>query len=434
MIFNKSMKKVEKYIPIVLWMYILNKQLWDWMTCGVSKIVFYLLLLIGAGFGIVMLWREKRFRGIPISFGIYSIIIVLNGIVFSNAEQFKVGIKSYLLYPIALFALVYYMKDIKNLQYSFKPMIYWGSITSVLAIVEFALGQSVLPGYIGRTYTFANGASVYRSTVFIGSPLTLAVALGSSVIITLFFLHKEKKMWLFFAMCLQVIGILCTSSRAPLVFTVCGCLIMGILFWREGSVSNKIVKILVGIMAGAILVLVWLMCNPEFKTGIDTIDYFIYRITSMLDFTGEWGNVGRIKIWTYYIEQFKKAPFLGYGIASTSAEVLSNRLIDFGGFKQIVTESGVLARLVETGIVGTLGYYIFIGNCIWTGYISVFEKKVYMEHERILLAGIGVVALVFLEDIILQVSLDIFVVFVLMYVLAYAISLKYAQKGSIMNE
>ncbi len=413
--------RLKVWLPTILVLYILNKNLLDWMTFGGSKLVYYSLLFVGAALGALKMLRNERLRGIVFAFGAYCILVLVNGLLFSNFNQLKEGIKTYLTFPLPLFALWSYMDSREARRPLLKLPVYWGGVTSVLGIAEYLLGHSVLPGFEGRIYTFADGSSVYRATVFIGSPLSLGILLGAALILAMYYFHKERKLRYGLLSILILGGLLSTASRAPLLLSLVGVCVMYLQFYRQGTVPKALVYALVGLAAAGVAVLALFRIFPELSTGIEQLDFLIYRLNSTFDFTGEWGNSGRVKIWTHYISEYLQRPLFGYGIATTSADVAGNRWIYFGTFWQIVTESGVLARLVETGLIGALSYYLFLSKCITPVFTRGNLRPRALSRNHGIFALTGVLVLLFLEDIILQISLDIYCMFLLSFVLAYAL-------------
>ncbi len=418
--------KFKKIIPFLLLFYILNKNLFDGITFGVSKYLFYAVVGMGSVLGLSAMLRFSELRKIVISFIIYCGIVIVNGIFFSNRQQFTFGVKAYIIYFLPFFALLYFMQGSHDYTKLFKCVGIWGGITSVLAVYEYVARQSVLPWFEGMIYIFENGSTAYRATVFIGSPMVLGIALGFSLIFCFYFLHKERKWYYLLLIGLNLLGLLCTGSRGPLVLSLLGVGGLYILFYRQGTVSRKVITTFVSIVAGGALILLPFILFPKLSTGIEQIDFLIYRVTSTLDFSNEWGNVARLQIWEYYIRQILKQPLLGYGIGSVNAEVVSNIPIAFDGFYAINPESGVLARFVETGFIGATSYYVLLYLCIKTGLKHVFLAPKKVAENSSLIAVAGVLVMIFMEDMILQISLDIFCVFIMCFLLAYSVN--YNQK------
>ena len=408
-----SIPKVQEFILYVMVFYVLNKNLWDWLLKGLFKNMYYVMVAVGFLLCFIHFFSNKKIRAIFITFFLYAFVIVVNGFVLSNGEQRSVGYIEYITYPMAFFALLFYMKGCKNINKLLNNMIIWSAFTSVLAIIEYAMRKSILPDFEGRIYTFDNGSTSYRSTVFIGSPMMLGVVLGVVLLIAVYYYHLLKNKVYRYIIILDFIGLFCTGSRGPLICTVLGIIIMYYYYYRKGNLKKNTMVLIFLLAMFSIFFVLALALFPNVKTGNNTIDFMIYRFSSAFNFQTEWGNVERSARWEYYINMFLDKPISGYGIATTSAAVETNKAVSIHG---ITTESGVLARLVETGLIGTISYYLFIILCIK----NVLKKNIkYLSDEQIVV--VGGIALILVEDIILQISLDLFCTFIFFFIMAYGI-------------
>lgn len=419
-----SVSQIRYNILCAMIFYVLNKNLWDWLLGGVAKNIYYCVVAIGAILCVVQYLKNKYFRNIFILFLIYCMAVVFNGFTLANSEQLSVGFIEYITYPLSFFALLYFLKDKIIYTKLFNALMKWASLTSVLAIYEFIVRKSILPEFEGRVYTFDNGSSSYRSTVFIGSPMMLGVVLGAIFIITVYSFYTQKKNIYKIYIALELVGILCTGSRGPLIGSLLGVVFMYYYFYKQNGIKRNSFLAIVILVFATIMLLIVMMAFPNFSTGIEAIDFMIYRVTSALNFSTEWGNVERLSRWTYYINRFLKKPITGYGIATTSAAVKSNSMVTLHG---ITTESGLLARLVETGLLGTISYFCFLARTIRCGC-----KETIKQDETIIFV-LGIVVLFMIEDIILQISLDLFCTFILWFALAYAVNMKLNNKKQAMN-
>ena len=146
----------------------------------------------------------------------------------------------------------------------------------------------------------------------------------------------------------------------------------------------------------------------------------ISRFSSVFN-TKEYGNAERLTLWAYYLNKFSQKPIMGYGIATTSALIATNT---YATYNNIVTESGVIARLVETGLMGTLTYYCFMLTVLESSIQGSLKTKYEGTYRNTAIFVIGVVVLILLEDIILQISLDLFCTFALWMILAFSLSMR----------
>lgn len=415
----KKTAKIKTILLYVMTMYVLNKELVDWMLGGASKLIYYGLVAGCALLGMLQLLTKERSRSLVLNYVAYCVIVLLNGLILSNSEQFKVGIIEYVTNSLVFFSLLFLMSGSKEHTNLLKTIVVWGVITSVLAVYEYVAQEPVLPDYEGKLSLFQNGSSSYRATVFIGSPMILGVVLGAAMIIACYFHYKERNLLYLGAAVVILGGILCTGSRGPLLCAVGGMVVMyAVIFLRNGI--SRATAIVLGAGCGlCLLVVLFLLLNPDFKTGIEQVDFLIYRFTSSFDFSNEWGNVERLNRWGYYIGEFLKRPMFGYGLASTSAEVSTNQMVTAHG---ITTESGVLARLVETGLVGTIAYYSLLILSLKKGLRGLFRDKLNRDQSDTRFFAVGVVALLLFEDVILQISLDLFCNYVMWFALAYVVN------------
>lgn len=410
-----KMSQIRQYILYMMIFYILNKNFWDLIFGSLTKNLYYSLVFLGTICCFYRYLSQKRMRTIFILFSLYCIIVFCNGVFLSNTEQFSVGIIEYISYPFSFFALLYFMKDQTEYFNLFNKIMAWGALTSILAIYEFIVKKPVLPGSEGMIYTFDNGASSYRSTVFIGSPMMLGVVLAAIFILTLYYYYLYRNRRYFFYLTFDLLGILCTGSRGPLIGCLIGACVMYYFLCKNDGMSRNVFVLTMLIIVITAIIIMTKMIFPSFSFGIETLDFMIYRVTSALNFSTEWGNVERLNRWTYYISKFIEKPFVGYGIATTSAAVKTNIAVTTHG---ITTESGVLARLVETGIIGFVSYLLFFIEVVKQAFLS---KN---EGDRSKLFVIGIVVLFTIEDMVLQISLDLFCTFILWFALAYIYNLE----------
>lgn len=155
-------------------------------------------------------------------------------------------------------------------------------------------------------------------------------------------------------------------------------------------------------MANFLLVIV--VCTIAFlllsdiQTGNSSIDYFLYRIRQIINWTGDAGNVGRLQIWNEAFNHFKISPVFGIGPSKTGS----------WGVESIgVTESGVLKHLCELGIIGFCLYYSIFFSIFYRGY--KLYKKALSRNKLKIICFFGVITMVFINNITLQSTEEIMV-------------------------
>ena len=124
--------------------YVFDKNLIDLMTFGLSKTLYYAIVFIGAILCMIRLAANSKYRKIVVYFVVYVAVIIVNGILYADAEHMSVGVIEYISYPLAFFALLYYFRAEKNYDKLFLRIVYWGGITSILAVIEYLTKKSLL--------------------------------------------------------------------------------------------------------------------------------------------------------------------------------------------------------------------------------------------------------------------------------------------------
>lgn len=414
----RTSKKIQDYLLYYMIIYMLNKSLWDHFLGSISKGLYYAILFACALGGIIKLAKKKESRRVVYCFLLYVFVIVLNGRFIANDEQRPVGYMEYLVYPLAFFAISFCMDRKKSYKNILTLFVYWGTLTALMALVEYARKAPLISSLENYEYHYYNGRTIitaYRPFVFIGSPMVLAILLGMAVVLCVYLSEFEKRKRMKYLVPIILLGIFATGSRAPLLSTVIGIVAMYYYKERLGRGNKKFMTwCLIGIF-GLLFLFLLTTFFPNFKTGISFVDTMYSRFATTLDFKQEWGNVERLARWSYYLGKFVKNPIFGYGIASTSAAVASNAYATVHG---VTTESGIIGRLVETGIIGCIPYYCMFFSAISLSYkrLKGYAKE---RRESTFFALIGTVVLFLVEDAVLQVSLDIFATFAVWLFIAF---------------
>ena len=161
-----SVSKLHRIIVYFMIFYVFNKNLFDLVTFGLAKTVYYTIVFIGTALCMIKLALNSKYRKIVISFVLYVTVIIVNGLLYADAEHMSVGMIEYITYPLAFFALLYYFKAVNNYYKLFLRVIYWSGITSVLAVIEYLTKRSLLTQTASSMYTYYDGVSSFRAVVF----------------------------------------------------------------------------------------------------------------------------------------------------------------------------------------------------------------------------------------------------------------------------
>lgn len=406
------LKDIYRVITYYMIFYVLNKNLFDLLSRGITKYLYYPIVALFGLLGLIKCIKTKYYRNITFSFVFYALFIIFNAFITFDKERFSIGIIEYITYPLVFFSLLFLFHGFENGE-QINKLIYslfcWSFITSILAVYEYLSRKPVLSIYGAYIYYFSDGTNAYRAGVFIGSPMVLAVILGMITVLIVYDFKVEQKNKFIILIIVNLMGIFATCSRGPLLFTIVSIgFLYFFLLWKNLLDRNTIFRLFVACFL--LCILVCILFFGGVKTGISSIDTLIARFGSTLN-VKEDGNNARLMIWKYYLGRFVEHPFIGHGVSATS-NLVSNNLSHFNGYFTItVAESGVITRLVETGIIGFALYSVFLWNCLK---IVVKKKNKNscrkMKYSNIL--SICFVLIFVLEDIILQISTDMFANFI----------------------
>lgn len=260
-------------------------------------------------------------------------------------------------------------------------------LTKCIAIASTVIVPLTMYEYFTKSYLLPmenDPYVVFRSRVFADSCLSLGCEYAIGALLCIAIWKKTKhKIWFIYGV-LNIIGLLLTQSRGPLV----GCLVgIIILAWYDTWINKAFRK---SFFAGIIILFIIITFIVINSFGLITFDNpFISRIMSIGNWSSDEGNIGRLFKWRTYLEIFLQSPVIGHGIG----------YVDNSRYG--VTESGVMQQLVEIGILGTVIYYSFIIKVLQCGYKYM---KCNLDGEGYLIAGlIAACVCVLVENCVLQI-------------------------------
>lgn len=380
---------------ILISIYITSKMLWDQIPY-IFELMFWMIVLIKSFEYLYNSIRQKRNGKTILFFIIIFVYVLANAIIKDTSLQLSRSIYEYIAYALVTFYFARTRAKI-CLDYCLKWIAYWGVVIAALTWYEYATKSYIitdLSEYGNILYVGING---FRATVFTRSFLSHGVVLG---IFSLFFLrlwnqYKKRKYLLGTIFCYS--AILATGSRGPLVAFSCAI----IFYWffdafiieKKSSKKNKFILFgMFGVLA--LMILITMNVDPSGSA----LEYFIYRIQNVFNWKGDAGNSGRIIIWIKSInDYFVKAPIFGIGPSKTGS---------WGDGSLGVTESGILKRLCELGIIGFILFYY----CIY----YIIRKAVKMcakDSKKEIGLWLSVFLGIFINDITVQSTEEIMVAF-----------------------
>lgn len=390
------------------------------------KNIAFFLVLVGIGiflyeFFIIKKTKINDYENLfIILFLIYGIYIVFNGIWFGNLSRLFKGVKEYVYYPLILISSLFYIRNQKEEKAFFKMFIVISVLISIFSIYETLSGNPILPLEIDpynktRYYLVYGDTLIFRARTFFGSFQVNGVVLGIASLINLYTFHYEKDARYLIISIFNFIGLNCSCARGPLVAYIIALFFMIYFLYFKRLKDyyfniNPKSRIILLVLICVLLILLVFMIIFDINFDIPPLEFFFQRVRSIFNWsTTENSNTTRKGIWLKSLKIFMSNPVLGIGIASTGSG-------DIGTISIGVTESGVLKRLVETGIIGFGLYYLIIIVIIYSCFRSSGLKLYNFIKNNILY--ISILITIFIEDITLQITEDFVISFFLYFTAA----------------
>ena len=284
---------------------------------------------------------------------------------------------------VILFLLLINNKNNTSLIFTF--LILFGTINSLFSIYEFFKGVPILSIRDVHTLTLGGIGSI-RTCGLIGSSLINGCLCGVSSLIILSRLlnAKKNKLWFLMLFAISAFALITTLSRGPIVATAISSILYGFLRNNSRSKTSKYLLFALIVFLGLIGISVLLSLNSN--------NVIIVRLQNIFNWTSESGNVSRISIWKRVLNTLSGNYLFGMGIGTLNQ------------YGILVTESGVLFILFETGIAGTIVYFLPFIIILLNGFKAVKRKK-----DPIVLLAICICLLLYIENIVLQVLTSLIV-------------------------
>ena len=319
-----------------------------YITAGYKYI--FLLLLVGASLISLASWNFKYNFGkvyLMIWFLFYCYVI-FNAMFLGDNELLKLAITNNILYTVPIFFMAV-LKEKINWNGVLRFLTVFGMIDSAIAIIEFATKRVFFSRFNIRSVEYDFGSySVIRTYGLNGNYFLLAqiLCLCGLAAYYLFTFKKEKLGLIGFLVC--TVGVFCTGSRGYYLAYFIG---IAFLYF-----SNNVTKAMdkrafakwIALWA-VVIILGYLIIGTSITTGNQMIDVILMRIRQMFDWENESSNVVRVGHWQKAVSLWKEHIAFGNGVGVTSSDY-SKTLV--------IPESGVLMRLVEFGIIGTVLQYL----------------------------------------------------------------------------
>lgn len=392
----------------IVCIYFASKMLWDQLFPGVIEILSLCIILWGS---FSLLIQNKRGQSINVLITIYICLcgyVICAALFKDTTDQIMRAIYEYCFYNIIIFSMIYYQKRITFNSIA-RTLVIFGCVIAILSWYEYFTKSYI----IGTFRSTINNYYGFRAAVFTRSYLSHGIILGLFSILAYYKFLDSKRKWYIFSCVFLYISILTTSSRGPLVACTLGLLIMWFVNYYSNNRNIK-KRLYIIFLLVLVLYIALMFLQSSFLTGNPTIDYFLFRMRQILNWTGDAGNVGRISIWKETMEMFFSSPWFGIGPSKTGS---------WGAGSIGVTESGVLKHLCELGIMGFAIYYIFIGVVIKIG-IKNYKQSI-NKDKSLYLCFFGIITMIMVNNITLQSTEEIMISFFYWMAMGGLVSLPY---------
>lgn len=355
------------------------------------KYVFILVLV--SSFGLAMLHTSIiRLIGnveIILIFMFY-LYVVLNGLISGGVELLYYGVERYIFLSFPIFVIPF-INDKINWRGVLKFLTVFGVVDALFSIYEFMTRVQIFPraNVLENITIQMSNYTIVRTYGLNGNYFLLAEILCVCGFAAYYLFKFEKNTKSLICLIIISIGVLTTGSRGYYISYVAGLLI---LFFSDATHKHISYTQILKFLAVCLLVVfaLWFLLGTNYTFGISEVDTILTRIRQIFMWTGEDANNARLAHWDWALGQWKNNFFFGNGVCCTDTRY--SKYVS-------VTESGVLKRLVELGLVGTVLQYMTLLYPLVRG-IKKYRKSTFKDPMAIFF--LTIIISFFIEDLILQ--------------------------------
>lgn len=352
----------------------------------------YIFVLVIVYYVLLFLTNKRLLKkySIPLCFtAIFWVYVSISSLSHGGFELLTYSLERYMFYTTAFFVFPVATTKI-NWKFLMNFMILYGVVDAFFSITEFITHKQILAiGGVTHNVVQLYGDNSIRTFGLNGDYFLLAELLSVCAFCS-FYMYKEtvKKSYLI-AFLIVAVGIFSTGSRGYYVAFSLGMLAFLYCDMKKRGV-NKYFIIRTFALAFLALSMVIFIFFTNISIGIGAVDTVLNRFRSITDFSDNAANVTRYKIWIESLNEWKNHLWFGNGASSTDMR--------YSLFKG-VTESGVLKRLVELGLIGTLLQYLTMFYPLLHG---IKEYTASRPGHTINILFISIIVMLMTEDCILQ--------------------------------
>lgn len=353
------------------------------------KYLFILIIVVATVFSLLRKGTWKKIGSIQmILCFVFFLYALINALYFGGSELFGYTLERYVFYTTPVFIFAFYGNRIKwDGVLAF--LSWFGVVDSLVSIIEFVTRRQMFPmsseSNSVEMITSA-GARILRTYGLNGNYFLLAEILCVCGLASYFLYMGNRKKRYLFSFLFICIGIFTTGSRGYYVaFAVAIAFSYLYSNKKKGMTARSFIKtVSLFILVFAV---VYFLFFTDITFGVDFIDTILDRVRMITDWTGDSANSGRIQHWISAIEQWKENWLFGNGACCTDTRY---------SLYTSVTESGILKRLVELGLVGTVLQYL----TMFVPLVQSFKRKEKLTNHAMFFYS--VLVCFFIEDMVLQ--------------------------------
>lgn len=343
---------------------------------------------------------------------LYIILVLVELIInYVTIDQVVLAVKQYYYGPLFLLSILCLCKNIKP-DFLKKCYMVCGGLNSVMAIIQYTFQNNFI--FERENFVYLDDAdAAFRACGFIGSPMTAGTVIAVCAITAFDAYIKKRNIIYLLLFLVMLLGLVLTFSRGPWVAFVIGFLVY-ILFQFKNNMMNIIKKNHIMLLAFVIIVIMLTQLN-----NIEGISQFYSSASTISDFEDNKSNALRLFFWlnaiSIIISDIGNFIF-GVGLATTGSQIREYPFIF------TVTESGVLKRWVEGGLLIFAVYY----SMLYQYYKCYIYQKLSLPDMDF---TISVLIVILVEDCVLQVTESATILYIFWSCIAYGIILSSKKRG-----
>lgn len=195
---------------------------------------------------------------------------------------------------------------------------------------------------------------------------------------------KHNKMWLILMM-INVVAMLLTGKRGPVVFMLCSLLLVNLILTKKfNDIIKKIWRYVILAVVAGIAILIYI--SSEVSTSRNTI----VRFMEMFNGSSDDVSNGRFSLWKLAVEIFAQNPVFGIGWRAYPVRALPYEGVE------MYTHNVYLQILSEQGLVGIVLYLAFILYAMVDTYLIIKRKDNVLSGEGVYLLKFSLMVQCFL--------------------------------------